>query len=863
MPGHKLVVVSAPAGYGKTTCLTQWAGSSSFPIAWLSLGPEDNDFGRFFRYLLAAWEVVQPDVVESPLGALLSGLAPDSEAVLSAFINFANNVPNHTVFVLDDYHLIEDPAIHQALAFLLDHLPPALHFVLAGRGQQPLPLARYRARAELREFGAGDLLFLSQETGEFLNDMMGLDLAPTDIEPLQTQLEGWIAGLQLVALSLRRGLTGPDELVVSGRHRFIADYLVEEVLDHLPDHMRRFLFRTSILDSLCAPLCETVTGHEGGQEMLETLEGQDLYLTPLDDRREWFRYHPLFAAVLQEELGRRHSDAVAALHQRAASWYLEHDLPGPAFRHAVAGDDSDLVARIIERYFAVMLNTGQLRVLSGWLDALPVEWHFRYPLIGIAHAGVLAFTGFFEACIAYIDKIEGSLQGAEREDKRLQLARVSTYRCVIACAQYDLAGAESYADRALKDLPESDLFYRANIHHSLGDVYRHFGRWREAREHYLTGLDLVPDPSQDLMYRFRSVHVYGALADLELRQGRLGNAAGYWGKALAVVEERDTWGFYPLPLIGWVYIRLGEIHYERNELAASNDYLVRGLKRAEPGGDVRTMIAGYLITGRLKLTEGDFAAAAENLEQARPLVEDASFLDWRGRFERLQLELWLAQDRLRAAVNWSDEKLSDDALEERPESEVTRLAMARVLLFKGDGPSLGRALALLKRLGKTAEAEGRAGIQVEALALEALAYWHRGGSARALTALEHALRLAEPEGYVRLFADLGLPMARLLQEARSRDVMPAYVTALLAAFGGDDSSTVPGKKAKALPDPLTKRELQVLELMAAGLTNNEIAEELVISPETVKKHAGNIYGKLGVGGRTEAAAKVRELDLLD
>ena len=362
-------------------------------------------------------------------------------------------------------------------------------------------------------------------------------------------------------------------------------------------------------------------------------------------------------------------------------------------------------------------------------------------------------------------------------------------------------------------------------------------------------------------YRFHSVHVFGALADLELRQGRLRAAAAYWRKALAGIQDRATWGGFPLPLIGWVYIRMGEILYEWNELGEAGDHLARGLERAELGGDVQAMIAGYLLAGRLKLTAGDSAAAGEYLEHARPLVESAPFPDWIGRFERFQLDYWLAQDRLRAAVDWADAMVRDAARAGRPASEVVQLAMARVLIVKGDVPSLERALALLKRLLQAAEAAGRAGVQIEALTLQALAYWRRGERTGAMTSLERALRLAEPEGYVRLFADLGLPMARLLQEARSRTVLPEYVGKLLAACGGDLSSAAPVEAT--LPERLSPREQEVLELIAAGLTNREIAGALVVSPETVKKHTASIYGKLGVSNRTEAAARARELDLLD
>lgn len=856
IPHHKLVRLAAPAGYGKTTLLAQWAHASRFPIAWLAVGEEENDLDRFLRYLLAAWEQVQPGLRESPLGLLLGGMSPDSEAVLVAFINVANEAPDHVVFVLDDDHLLAEPAIHRALTFLLDHLPPTLHFVLAGRAAPPLPLARYRARDPLLELRAEELQFSPDESADFLNRLMGLDLTRDAVATLHAQLEGWVAGLQLAALTLRRRLAGADTPVISGKHRFIAEYLSEDVLAHLPVTLRQFLLHTSILERLYGSLCDAVTGGEGGQAMLELLERENLFLVPLDDSREWFRYHRLFADFLLEELNRHHPEEVTRLHRRAARWYLAHDLPEQAIRHAVAGDDAELVMQIGEQHFEVKLLSGELGVLQRWLDSLPEQWRSDYPLIGIFRAGVLLFTGALDAGARCVDAVEQGLALAEGEDTRRQLARVTAVRCAIACFQNDLARAETYAGSALQDLPEADHTFRAAIHHALGDTYRRNGRWEEAQACYLTVLDLVHAPA----YRIRSVHVFGALADLELEQGRLRASAAYWRKALAVIQERGTWGSFPLPLIGWVFLRLGEILYEWDELGVARDHLARGLERAELGGDVRALIAGYLLAGRLQLTAGDIAAAGASLERARPLVENAPFPDWVGRFGRLQLECWQARDRLRAAVEWADALLRGDAREGHPGSEAAHLALARALIVRGDGPAIERALALLARLLRAVEMEGRAGVQIEALALQALAHWRRGERAGAMTALERALRLAEPEGYVRLFADLGLPMARLLQEARSRAVLPEYVERLLAAFGGDHAFAP--LTEKALPEPLSPREREVLRLAAAGLTNREIAERLGIAAETVKKHTASIYGKLGVRSRTEAAARARELDVL-
>jgi LuxR family maltose regulon positive regulatory protein len=611
IPHYKLLLISAPAGYGKTTLLSQWVHASRVPVAWLSISREDNDLTRFLCYLLAAWKEIQPDTGQNLLGLLYGAVSPDSEAVLSAFINAANQATGPVAFVLDDYHLIDEPDIHAALTFLLDHLPPTLHLVLAGRGEPPLPVARYRADHELREFRVEELQFSSEETQDFLNRIMGLDLAQDELARLHTKLEGWIAGLQLVALTLRRGLTEIDKPLISGQHRFIADYLREEVLDPLLDNLRRFLLQTSILDRLCAPLGAAVAGWEDSQEVLETLERENLFLLPLDNRRQWYRYHRLFADFLREELNRRQPHELTDLHRRAARWYLANDLPEATFGYAVEGHDVDLVSQVFEHYFPIKLLSGEIRVVKQWLDSLPAAWQSGYPMIGLARAGLLLFTGQFEDCARCLDDIEQWLVSVQGADVRRQQARVTAMRCFIACFQNDLTQAESLADQALQDLPEEDLGFRPSIFGALGDTYRRNGFWEEAQESYRRVLDYTHAPTVQV----QSAHVYGALADLQLRQGRLRGASRYWNQALAAIREGQNQGrLLPLPVTGWVHIRLGELLHEWDELSEVGDHLWRGLERAELGGDVRAMIAGYLNAGRLKLTEGNVEAAAEYLE---------------------------------------------------------------------------------------------------------------------------------------------------------------------------------------------------------------------------------------------------------
>jgi LuxR family maltose regulon positive regulatory protein len=859
LPASRLVSVSAPAGFGKTTLLAQWARGSEHDVAWLTCSASDNDVIRFLRYLLGAWAAVAPDVPRSRLGVLLSSSEPDLDEVLAALAHVAGGTVRQTAIVLDDAHLIDDPDIHRTLAFLLDHMPLALHLVLACREDPPLPLARLRARRELLELRGEDLQLTRDETASLLAESAGPALGDDQVDALHARLEGWAAGAQMVAHALRHGAEAPDRLAISGRHRHIADYLSEEVLGSLAEPTRWFLLTTSILDRLSGPLCDRVTGESGSQSMLAALERANLFLVPLDDSRTWFRYHALFAEFLRDELARHDPDAPATLHRRAAGWYLEHDLPEPAFDHAVAANDVDTVKQILDRYLTVKLFSGERRVAAHWVGAITDVWRAEQPSFLLAEATYHLLTGQLEAGIRRLADAERRA-GANLETQGTTIARATAMRCFVACITNDLAGAETYASEALAVLPAGDIDFRANLYHALGDTYRGHGRWQEAREHYLRVLDLAVEQPELPMARILSVHVYGALADLELRQGHMQQAVKFWTRALAFIEDPHPWGYAPLPVTGWVYLRMGELAYERNDLSRAWEHVTRGVERARLGGDTRAIIAGEVILARLELAAGTLEAAESHLEEAHRLLEDAPFPDWTSRFERCHVDLWLARDDLRSALAWVDAALAGGELGQRPDAELARLAIARVLIQTVDPMAHARAGRLLDEMVGTATALGQLGVLIEALALRALGHEARGNHAAALTDIERAVRLAEPEGYVRLFVDLGMRMRWLLEEARRRDVMPGAVTRLLAAFGEPVGTA---GNVQPLVEPLSERECQVVRLVAAGLTNREMADALFVSPETVKKHLANIYGKLAVHNRVEVVARARSLGVID
>jgi LuxR family transcriptional regulator, maltose regulon positive regulatory protein len=841
----KVVLISAPAGYGKTTLLIEWAHATSRPVAWVNVEPELNDPEQLLRYLATAWASVDPELLVSPVGLLLESNDPDPDLVTRAMANYALLANRPIAFALDDLHLIQDPATSQMLAFLVEHLPAEFRFVCAARSEPHLPLSRMRVRQHMKEIGTAELAFGLEETKRLFTRARA-KLSDHDLAVLQNRYEGWVAGLQLMAQS-------GAPMASAGDPRAITDYLSDEVLAVLDGETRRCLMQVSILDQLCASLCDAVTGGNDSRAMLGRLERANLFLQPLDAERAWYRLHPLMREALRREMETAPALDVPALHARAGQWFFQQGMIDEAFQHAVAGGDQELTAHIAERYAVMKIESGEFRTIQRWVEAVPQEWYRSTQELNIMPIVLSVFSGDVEAGLKIMDEVEAHLVEEDEPNATRLGAKMAVGRCAVACFQDQVQPAEAYAARALRDLADEDVTFRANTHHALADTYRRHGRWDEARRHYLQALESDVDPSVPR----RSAHVYGALADLALRQGHLHEAASFWRKDIASIQRHLNWGKLPVPIIGWAYIRHGELLYEWNRIDEAQSELERGLERAELGGDARALIAGYLLAARVRLVAGDLSGADGYLQRSEDLVERAPYPEWRSTVDRARALVWVQRGDGAEALAWCRRVRLGADLRDRPDNQASYLGLAHVLIAFGTEADRAVAQSILADQFARAEAEGRLGVQAEVLALEALELQASGYETKALVAIERALRIAEPEGPVRLFLDLGAPLLRLLRRAEARGALPTFGQRLLEAAADSTSS-----QSSQLIEQLSDRELEILRLVAAGLTNREAGERLFISDETVKKHLSSIYGKLSVHRRTEAAARARELGLL-
>jgi len=872
-----LTLTAAPAGWGKTTLLKAWhadADRSSWPLAWVSLDASDNEPIRFWTYVLTALNTLHPGVGEIPMAQLYASPPPPIEAVLTTLLNALIQLPMETVLVLDDYHLIETQPIHNALTYLAEHLPPNMHLVIASRSDPLLPLARLRARGALTEFHAPDLRFTFEETAAFLTGVMGLPLSPEQVTALQVRTEGWIAGLQLAALSLQ----GRDDVAgfidaFTGSHRYVVDYLVEEVLMRQPAAVQDFLVQTCILDRLCGPLCDAVRGQDDSQARLAQVERSNLFLVSLDDERRWYRYHHLFAEVLHTRLRQTHLALVPELHRRACCWFEQHQLFDEAITHALAIPDIERAARLIEQYAWLTDFPRKFHTLLGWLDRLPDALIRAHPILCIMEATTLMLRQQWEQASA-------RLQDAERcLEQEMPAGLRRSVLCLIAASRGNLARFVGDHERGVP-LAQQALALMPEVEETPLIRMARQGTLVTAASTYLVDGEMTPATERLVIATVASVRDLGNLPTtlrsisnltrFQLLQGRLRQAASTIEQAMHLASGHE--GLQALLNGADYYFILGELLREWNQLERAEQYLQQGMEldRGAVTAEAEMIMRGYLALARLQQACGQSTRALQTLDAFARLCQQRGFVPAllaRGAAVRAQLAL--AQGDLATAIRWAETNglSAGDELSYPREQEYLILARVRIAQGRAQptGPYLSEASGLLERLGEDAEAKGRMRSLLEVLLLHALALQAQGDLTGASAALVRALVLAEPEGFIRLFLDEGTPMVALLRQALKHKMAPAgYVATLLEASGETTATTLDPMSLRSSPllEALTRRELEVLRLLMDGASNREIAQQLVLSVNTVKKHVLNICGKLGVQSRAQAIVQARTLNFL-
>jgi LuxR family maltose regulon positive regulatory protein len=872
----KLTLISAPAGFGKTTLLAEWlAGTpaAARPAAWLSLDQADNQPASFWTYQVAALQTVAPGVGAKALSMLQGSQPPPIETILATLLNELGAVPSDLVLVLDDFHVIDAHDINAGMAFLLEHLSPQIHFVIITRADPALPLARLRARGELVEIRAADLRFTPDEAAAYLNEVMGLGLTARDVAALEGRTEGWIAALQLAALSMR----GRDDVAAfiagfAGDDRYIVDYLVEEVLHRQPERVRSFLLETSILARLTGPLCDAVTDQAGGKAMLEALDRGNLFLVPLDDRRRWYRYHHLFADVLRARLLDEGLELAPELHRRACEWLEEHGDRSEAIRHAMAGGDVARAADLVELAIPALFQKDQAATVRRWLEALPDELIRARPVLSVAYAATLLDGG-------EIESVEARLRDAERwldatadrpeesggpatamvvvdhaEFRRLP-GSIALYRAARAMAIGDVTETMTHARRALDLIGEDDQLGRGAAAGLLGLVAWARGDLEAAHRSYAESMANLQEAGDV------SSVIGGATvqADIRTAQGRLRDAMRTFERGLQLATEHRA---PALRGAADMHVGMSELCRERNDLEAASRHLLAGRELGDENGLPQYPCRSRVAAARIRQADGDLDGALELLEEAEPLYASNYSPDVRP-VAADKARVWIAQGNLSAASGWAQEHGVAAADELSYLHEFEHATLARLLLAQGmrdradDG--IAATIELTERLLAAAEDGGRSGSAIDILVVLALARHARGDVAGALASLHRAVALAEPEGYVRIFIDEGPPMAALLKLAAKERKAPSYVRRLLGAV-----VTTEGRATVDQPliEPLSERELEVLRLLGGELDGPAIARELTVSLATVRTHTRIIYAKLGVNSRRAAVRRAAELGLL-
>jgi LuxR family maltose regulon positive regulatory protein len=864
---RELTVVSAPAGFGKTTLLADWSQRSELPVAWVSLDERDDDPVRFFVYLIAAIGSIYEDFGETTRAFLRSLQSREElEPVLTTLSNEILELPRDFVLVLDDYHAIRSETIHDALAFLLDHSPPPMHLVVGGRTSPPLPLSRLRAQGRLTEIRATDLRFTLKEAADFLDRTMGLDLTGESVATLEKETEGWIVGLQLAAHALREDESRPVE-AFEGSARHVFDYLADEVLSRQPEEVREFLLRTSVVETLSGPLCEALTDTTDGLKMLERLERANLFLVPLDEGSRYYRYHHLFAAFLRERLEREHPDLVLELHRRAGLWEEADGCLSGAIEHALAAKDFDRAADLIEEETGVRRTYLDASLLHRWLGKLPDGLVRHRPGLCLLYAWALVHSGELEDAERRLRDTEVGLRlgdGASTatlsDEERTMLGEICVIRARIAAMRQDAPLTTEFCNQALDLLPEDELHLRGAVALDLGHAYCSVGEIESASEAFAraatTGRSADDLRTALFALRYR--------ASLEISRGRLRAAEDLLLEGQRLAESRPE----GVPsVVGIIHTGMGELLYERGALDEARRVLETGIEHGRRSGEAKILVYGYVNLARVLMARGDAEGAHSLIWEAGRLTPRWPLI-W-----AQQARFYLAQGDVQSGARWAREYGATQDYLSYPR-HFERITMARVLLGEG---RTDETLDFLDRLLQDATSDDRTAHEIELLILRALALNGRGDTDGELDSLKRAVALAEPESFVRLFVDEGPPMAALLrrlirepQDDESYAASPdGYAGRLLAHFAAETglyansgNGTSRSGRTPGL-EPLSEREIEVLKLVAAGRSNAEIAGELYLSVGTVKAHVHHIFGKLLVRNRSQAVARARELRLLD
>jgi LuxR family maltose regulon positive regulatory protein len=856
-PGS-LVLLSSPAGSGKTTLLSEFVAQLRQPVAWVSLDEGDNDPVRFWTYLITACQSVQEGAdKEHPVGesalALFRSPQPLSvEAVPTILINNLAGLERSLVLVLDDYHTIQNETLQAAFSFLVEHMPGNLHILVSTRMDPPWPLARFRARSQLVEVRAQDLRFTPEEAASFLCQRMGLDLSREDVTALEERTEGWVAGLQLAALSMKgRSDIAAFVKAFTGSHVYIAEYLVEEVLQRQPEEVRTFLLQTSILDRMTGELCDNLTGRSDSQALLRQLDQANLFLVPLDEQRQWYRYHHLFAELLRSQLREAASDQVPELHRRAVRWYEQNGLESEAIKHALAAGDQSHAARIVEQNAMARLMRGDSITILNWIDAVAPLVPER-PWLGVYQSWGLLITGEIEPIEIRLQAAESWIESHASNSEAQEMGfHIAAIRALVAGRRGEPLRAIDLAHKALGRLPESESTIRSIITFTLGDMAWSIGDLAGARRAFeeASRIDRVAiDPLAALLAR-------SSVGVLLTEQGELHRAAETFRTVIQMATQPNG---RRRPVAAVACLGLSGLAYEWNDLDAAGRYVQQALELGARWGNPDTLANAHLIRSRWQQARGDTSGALESLRQAEELARGPGVTPWSGlRIDAFHVRLWLAQDNLESAARWARQLELDPEDEISYPRQIAYLTLARILVVQNQ---LEAALVLMERLLAQFEALGQIGRALELLLLKALTLEARGDTPGALAVLAKVLALGEPEGYLRAFLDESAPIIELLRHAGSRGIAPKYVAKLLSEFN-QGIGPAPDLQ-QPLIEPLTSRELQVLRLIAEGLPNQAIADRLVVALGTVKSHTASLYRKLSVTNRTQAVARATELGLL-